>query len=145
MVKPNLGKAVAGGFVGTVFLTLMMRFLAPMMTGQSMNMPETLGRMTGMGPVAGLIMHFFTGSVIFPVIYVFVFFPFLPGAPWLKGLMSGVLFWLGLEVVMLPMIGGGFFSSEKGGAPMVVAALIAHLVYGVTLGAIAGAPELRHA
>jgi uncharacterized membrane protein YagU involved in acid resistance len=144
-MKPNLGKAIAGGFVGTVLLTLMMRFAAPMMTGHKMDVAEKLGSMTGMGPVVGMVLHFMTGSVIFALIYVFVFFRFLPGVPWLKGALSGVIFWLGLEVVMMPMMGGGFFSSEMGGMKMVVAALMAHLLYGVALGGIAGAPAPQQA
>ena len=144
-MKPSLGKAIAGGFVGTILLTLMMRFAAPMMTGQKMDVAEKLGSMTGMGAVVGMVLHFLTGSVIFALIYVFIFFRFLPGAPWLKGALSGVIFWLGLEAFMMPMMGGGFFSSEMGGMKMVVAALMAHLAYGVALGGIAGAPAPQQA
>jgi len=144
-VTPNIGKAIAGGLVGTILLTLMMRFVAPMMTGQRMDVPEKLGDMIGMGPIAGMIMHLLTGSVIFGLIYALVLFRFLPGAPWLKGLLSGVIFWLGLEIVMMPMIGGGFFSSQMGGVKIVVAALIAHLVYGAALGGIAGGPVPKKA
>ena len=144
-MTPNTSKAIAGGLVGTILLTLMMRFVAPMMTGQRMDVPEKLGDMIGMGPIAGMIMHLLTGSVIFGLIYALVLFRFLPGAPWLKGLLSGVIFWLGLEIVMMPMIGGGFFSSQMGGVKIVVAALIAHLVYGATLGGIAGGPVPKKA
>jgi uncharacterized membrane protein YagU involved in acid resistance len=111
-----------------------------MMTGQRMDIAGKLGEMTGLGPIAGMIMHFLTGSIVFALIYAFVLFRFLPGAPWQKGVLSGVLFWLGLEVFTMPMIGGGFFSSQMGGTKIVVAALIAHLVYGAALGGIAGAP-----
>ena len=142
-MKPNVGKAIAGGFVGTVLLTLMMRFVAPMMTGQKMDIAAKLGDMTGTGRLMGMIMHFFVGSVVFALIYVFVLFRFLPGAPWIKGLICGVIFWLGLEIAMMPMIGGGFFSSQIGGMRVVVAALIAHLVYGTALGGIAGAPAAK--
>jgi len=137
-VRPNLGKAIAGGFVGTILLTMMMRFVAPIMTGQKMDVAGKLGEMTHMGPIAGMIMHFVTGTVIFAWFYAFVLFRFLPGAPWQKGLLSGVIFWLGLEVFMMPMIGGGLFSSQMGGMKVVIAALIAHLVYGGALGGIAG-------
>jgi uncharacterized membrane protein YagU involved in acid resistance len=142
-VKPNIGKAILGGFVGTVLLTLMTQFVAPMMTGQKMDMAARLGDMTGTGRLVGMVMHLFTGSVVFALIYVFLFFRFLPGAPWIKGLLSGVIFWLGLEIAMMPMIGGGFFSSQIGGMKVAVAALIAHLVYGAALGSIAGAAEAR--
>jgi uncharacterized membrane protein YagU involved in acid resistance len=108
-------------------------------------MPGKLGAMTGTGPVGGMIVHFFVGSVIFGLTYAFVLFRFLPGAPWQKGVLSGVIFWLGLEIVMMPMIGGGFFSSQMGGGNIVVAALLAHLVYGATLGGIAGGPVAARA
>jgi len=142
-VKPNIRKAILGGFVGTVLLTLMTQFVAPMMTGQKMDMAAKLGDMTGTGPFMGMMMHFFIGSVVFALIYAFVLFRFLPGAPWIKGLICGVIFWLGLEIAMMPMIGGGFFSSQIGGMKVVVAALIAHLVYGAALGGIAGAPAAK--
>lgn len=137
-MKPNIGKAIAGGLVGTILLTLMMRFVAPMMTGQKMDVAGKLGDMTGLGPAAGMVMHFLNGSIVFGLIYAFVLFRFLPGPPWLKGLLSGVVFWLGLEILMMPMIGGGFFSSHMGGMKIAVAALIAHLLYGAALGGIAG-------
>ena len=137
-MKPSVGRAIAGGLVGTILLTLMMRFVAPMMTGQKMDVAGKLGDMTGMGPIAGMIMHFLVGSVIFGLFYAFVLFRFLPGAPWQKGLLSGVIFWLGLEILMMPMMGCGFFSSQMGGMKIVVAALIAHLTYGAALGVIAG-------
>jgi uncharacterized membrane protein YagU involved in acid resistance len=142
-VKPNIGKAILGGFVGTVLLTLMTQFVAPMMTGQKMDMAARLGDMTGTGRLGGMMIHLFNGSVVFALIYVFVLFRFLPGAPWAKGLICGVIFWLGLETAMMPMVGGGFFSSQVGGMKAVVAALVAHLVYGAALGSIAGAAEAR--
>ena len=144
-MNPNIGRAIAGGFVGTILLTVMMRFVSPMMTGQKMDVAGKLGDMTGMGRIAGMIMHFLIGSVVFALIYAFLFFRFLPGAPWQKGLLSGVIFWLGLETVMMPMMGGGFFSSQMGGMKIVMAALMAHLVYGVALGGIAGGPPPKHA
>ena len=142
-MKPSIGKAIAGGFVGTILLTLMMRFVAPMMTGQKVDIAGKLGDMTGMGPIAGMFMHFLVGSMVFALIYAFVLFRFLPGSPWQKGVLSGVIFWLGLEIFMMPMIGGGFFSSQIGGMKVVVAALIAHLIYGAALGGIAGTPAAQ--
>ena len=139
-MKPNIGKAILGGFVGTVLLTLMTQFAAPIITGQKMDMAAKLGDMTGTGRLMGMIMHFFVGSVVFALIYVLVLFRLLPGAPWIKGLICGVIFWLGLEIAMMPMIGGGLFSSHIGGMKVVAPALFAHLVYGATLGGIAGAP-----
>jgi len=39
-MKPQVTKAVAGGLVGTVVMTLMMYFVAPNMTGRTMDIAE---------------------------------------------------------------------------------------------------------
>lgn len=139
-MRPSLWKAIAGGLVGTVLLTLMMRFVAPVMTGQKMDIAAKLGDMVGAGPVVGMVMHLLNGAVIFTLVYVYVLFRLLPGAPWQKGLLTGVILWLGLEIVMMPIMGGGIFSSQIGGMRLVIAALIGHLAYGAALGSIAGGP-----
>jgi hypothetical protein len=141
-VKPTIWKAIAGGFIGTVMFTLMMRFVAPMM-GVRMDIVAKLGEMTHTGMPGGLFMHFLNGTVIFPLVYVYLLYRFLPGAPWQKGLLWGVILWLGVEIVMMPMMGGGIFGTQMGGGmKAVMAALVGHLVYGAVFGAIAGGPAL---
>jgi uncharacterized membrane protein YagU involved in acid resistance len=124
--------------------TLMMRFVAPMM-GIRMDIVAKLGEMTHTGMAGGLFMHFLNGTVIFPLIYVYLLYRLLPGAPWQKGLLWGVILWLGVEIVMMPMMGRDVFSMETGGVKAVIAALMGHLVYGAILGAIAGAPAPANA
>jgi uncharacterized membrane protein YagU involved in acid resistance len=136
-MKPNIWRAIAGGFIGTVTFTLMLRFVAPMM-GVKMDIVAKLGEMTHTGMAGGLLIHFLNGTVIFPLIYVYLLCRWLPGAPWQKGLLWGVILWLGVEIVMMPMIGGGIFSTQMGGMKAVIAALIGHLIYGSIFGGIAG-------
>ena len=143
-MKPNIGRALTGGFVGTVIFTLMLRFVAPMM-GVRMDIVAKLGEMTHTGMAGGILTHLLNGAVIFPLIYLYLLQGRLPGAPWQKGLLWGVILWLGLEIVMMPMMGGGMFSSEMGGMKAVMAALIGHSFYGAIFGAIAGAPATANA
>jgi len=143
-MKPNIRKTIAGGFIGTVMFTLMMRVVAPMM-GVRMDIVAKLGEMTHTGMAGGLFMHFLNGTVIFPLIYVYLLYRLLPGAPWQKGLLWGAILWLGVEIVMMPIMGSGIFSMETGGVKAVTAALMGHLVYGAILGAIAGAPAPANA
>jgi uncharacterized membrane protein YagU involved in acid resistance len=142
-MKLNVGRAILGGFIGTVMLTLMMYYVAPMMMGQKMDIAEKLGSMMGGSWMMGMIVHFINGTVIFALIYAYILFRFLPGPPWLKGLLWGAILWLLLEIVMMPMMGSGVFSSHMGGIKAVMAALIGHLVYGTVLGATAGAPAQK--
>ncbi len=141
-MQPNIGKTIAGGFVGTLVLTLMMYFVAPMMLGKPMDIAGMLGGMLG-GWMMGMVMHIVNGTVIFPLIYAYLLYRVLPGEPWLKGTIWGLILWLLLEVMVMPMMGAGLFSAYAGGMMAVVAALIGHAIYGALLGGIAGAAESR--
>lgn len=140
-MQPNPVKAILGGFIGTVVMTLMMYFVAPMMLGKPMDVAAMLGQMLGGSWMMGMVMHFVNGTVIFPLIYVYLLYRVLPGGPWLKGVIWGLILWFLLEALVIPMMGGGIFSAKAGGLMAVMAALIAHAVYGALLGAVAGAAE----
>lgn len=137
----HAAKAILGGFVGTVVITVMMYFVAPMMLGQPMDMAAMLGGMLGGSWAMGMLAHLVAGMVIFPAIYAYFLYRVLPGEPWLKGTIWGIVLWFLSQAVVTPMIGGGFFSADAGGLMAVMASLIGHALYGVLLGGIAGAPE----
>jgi uncharacterized membrane protein YagU involved in acid resistance len=136
---------MAGGFVGTLAMTAMMYFVAPMMLGMKMDIAAMLGSMLGGNWMAGMILHFINGSVIFPAIYTYILYERLPGAPTVRGTTWGVILWLLAQTMVMPMMGGGFFSSQMGGPMAAMGSLIGHFFYGGLLGAIAGGPQLRQA
>jgi uncharacterized membrane protein YagU involved in acid resistance len=143
-MKPNLMKAIAGGLAGTIMMTLMMRFVAPIMLRHPMDIAGMLGNMMRGNWAIGMAAHLVNGVVIFPLIYAFVVYRYLPGPPLLRGVLWGAVLWLLAETMVMPMAGAGFFSSEIGGAKAALAAMMGHLVYGALLGYIAGsaAPEV---
>jgi len=53
-------------------------------------------------------------------------------------LWAGLL-WFVAEVIMAPLLGAEVFSTALGGLPAALRALLGYLVYGATLGSIAGA------
>ena len=61
----------------------------------------------------------------------------------MKGLVWGMVLWLGLQLVAMPMMGAGVFSTRDGGMKAVIGSLVAHLVYGALLGSIAGAVRME--
>jgi hypothetical protein len=137
-MKPNWQKAILGGFVGTLALTFMMYKVAPMMGMMKMDIAGMLGQMLG-GWTMGMVMHFVNGTVIFPLIYTFLLYRWLPGPPVVKGLLSGVGLWLILQLMVMPVMGAGLFSMKAGGMMAALGSLVGHLVYGSLLGSIAGA------
>ena len=137
-MKPNLTKAIVGGLAGTVVMSLMMRFVAPMMLGHPMDIAGMLANMIGGVWAIGMAAHLMNGVVIFPLVYAFLVFRYLPGPPLLRGVRWGAVLWVVAETMVMPLAGAGFFSSEIGGLKAVMAALMGHLVYGALLGYIVG-------
>lgn len=137
-MNPNIIKAILGGIVGTLMMSLMMRFAAPMMIGQPMDIAAMLGNMMGGVYALGMAAHIMLGVLVFPLIYTILVYRLLPGGPLIKGLTWGLILWLIAETMVMPMAGAGFFMSEIGGMKAVMAALMGHLVYGGLLGVIVG-------
>ena len=87
----------------------------------------------------GMIAHVINGAIIFPLIYAYALYPVLPGEPWLKGTVWGLILWFLSQAMVMPIMGLGFFSSKAPAAMMgVIGSLIGHVAYGAILGAIVG-------
>lgn len=139
MIK--IKRAIIGGVLGTALLTAMMYFVAPAMTGQAMDIAAMLGSVMGGSWALGMMAHLANGIIVFPLVYILVVSQRLTGPPWLRGIVWGIVLWLLAQLVMLPAMGSGFFGAKAGGMPSAVSSLLGHLVYGLVLGAVAGAPE----
>src|SRR5262245_32924826 len=104
----------------------MMYLVAPAMTGRAMDVAGMLGSMMGGGWALGMTVHIANGVLVFSLIYAFIVSPRLPGAPWFRGLLWGVALWLITQIVLMPVIGAGLFSTHAGGMSSVIASLLGH-------------------
>lgn len=138
-MRTNVARAVAGGFAGTALMTGMMYLVAPMM-GVRMDIAAMLASMLGGSWTAGLAMHFMNGAVVFPMAFLLLQ-RWLPGSATVRGVLLGTGLWMIAQVMVMPMMGAGFFSANAGGAMAAMASLAGHVVYGSTLGAITGAKD----
>ena len=138
-----VAKAMVGGLLGTLLQTIMVYGVAPMLAGQSVDVAV----ITGHTCAPNLLVHLLSGSVIFPLGYVWLSSRAFSGSPILQGMLWAGLLWCVAEVIMAPMLGVEVFSTALGGLPAALRALLGYLVYGATLGSIAGAvqPEDRYA
>lgn len=148
MERSNVSKAILGGFVATLVMTMMM-YVTPMMGMPKMDIAAILGSMMSKtmpapmsGPwLMGMMLHFINGTIIFPLIFFFLLFRILPGAPWLKGVTWGLI--LLAQLMVMPMMGMGIFSGNAPNAMMSMGSLMRHIIYGAILGGVAnGATEL---
>ena len=137
LVKAKLIRALVGGFVGTVLFTLLGQFIAPNVIGQPMDVAALMAPMLGGSHTAGVIAHFVTGSVVFPLAYLVFGLRYLPGPAWLRGGIFLIPLYLVAMVVVMPILGQGLFF---GSPPKAMVALMGHVVFGLAMGAIIGKP-----
>jgi uncharacterized membrane protein YagU involved in acid resistance len=134
-MQRNWMRAVTAGLVGTGVMTAFGLWAAPMMGIPRMNPAAMLAGVMGGRATLGWIGHFMIG-VALAVGYALVA-PRLPGAPPLRGALYGIAPWLVDQLIVIPMMGMPVF---RGSAIMALGSLIAHLVYGATVGAVYGDP-----
>jgi hypothetical protein len=137
-LRPKVGRAIFGGFLATIAITIMMYFVAPMVTGMPMDVTRMPGDSLRIGPTLGMAVHFINGTIIFPLILTYILWNILPGGPTAKGTIWGLILWFLSQAIVFPMMGAGFFSLKSGGMMAVAGSLIGHIVYGAILGAVTG-------
>jgi hypothetical protein len=144
-MRPSLRRTILGGVIGTILMTLMMYFVSPVVIGHRMDIAGSLGSMMWDNWYLGMMAHVAIGAGVLPLVFAYIVYGVLPGAPWLKGLLCGLILWVMAQVVVMPMMGGGIFSSRMGGMPAAMGSLIGHCVYGLALGFSAGEPAHEQA
>jgi len=98
-----------------------------------MNPAQMLAGAMGGSLLLGWVAHFMIGTIL-ALIYAAVA-PFLPGAPFVRGVIYGIAPFLLAQVVVMPMMGMPLFS---GSAVMAMGSLVGHLVYGGVVGSVYG-------
>jgi uncharacterized membrane protein YagU involved in acid resistance len=146
-------KAVRGGllagFIATVAVSMMMMIKTA--TGQfpELHVVRTLSGIIGTADnlVAGFAAHIFIGTVVWGIVYAMIE-PRIPiASPTVKGALFGILAWLLMMLVFMPLAGAGLFAVHRGTMTVPLITLAYHLVFGVVLGNVYGwnAPAPRRA
>ena len=130
-MKTNFSMVLFGALIGTPAMSVAMYMVAPL-AGVRVDIVTMLGEMLGWR--MGMLVHILNGVVIFPAAFAFLFYRFLPGSPVAKGITFGAALWLTSQLIVMPIMGAGLFSSHAGGIRAVAASLIGHLVYGGFIG-----------
>ena len=127
------GRAVLAGVGGTIAMTAVSVWVAPMMGIPAMNPANMLATAMGGNAALGWLGHFMIGTVL-ALIYAAVAGA-LPGSPTVGGALYGGAPWLLAQIVVMPMMGMPLFS---GSLAMAGGSLIGHMVYGGVVGTIYG-------
>ena len=127
-------RLVLAGLVGTLVMTAIGLYAAPMMGMPAMNPAEMLAGPMGGSLALGWMAHLMIG-VVLALVYGKFLASRLPGPAPIRGALFAMLPWLMAQVVVMPMMGMPLFS---GSMMMAGGSLIGHLMYGMVVGALAG-------
>lgn len=129
----KLIKALEGGFVATVVMTLVM-VAAAAMGGPKMSPPHMLAGAMGMPIALGWLMHFMIG-VIFALVYAFVYSPLVRiKNSVVSGAVYGVAIFIFAQIMMAVMGAMMPMPQPEGSMPMILAGgLMGHIIFAVVV------------
>lgn len=141
-MQPGIARVAGAGVVGTLVMTAVGLYVAPMMGMPPMNPANMLAGAMGGMLVLGWMAHLMIG-VVLAVGYAWAFLGRLPGPAVAQGAIFSLIPWLMAQVMVMPMMGMPLFS---GSMAMAGGSLVGHLVYGAVLGGMVGeAPQAQEA
>jgi len=133
-----MNKIISGmlaGLVATVVLSALMLAKAMMGLMPDVDVIAMLANQMGSGAALGWMAHFMIGIIGYGVAYALVFSNLPLGGHAIRGLLLGIVGWLGMMVMLMPMMGAGLFGTLMPSGMMVpVATLMLHAVFGIVLG-----------
>ena len=135
-MSKNIVSIIKGGLIATAAMTLLM-LIAPMMGLPKMPIGKMLAGFMNLPVVVGWAMHFMIG-VALAAGYILVLKDRMPGrAAVVKGIEFSLIPFLMAQLIVMPMMGAGLFSTNTP-APMmmVMGSLLGHVVYGAVLGVV---------
>jgi hypothetical protein len=135
MTSGNWLKGIAAGLVATVVLSALMLVKTMMGVMPELSPIKMISDMLGATPAIGWVMHFMIGTVLWGTLFAWLSQRLPFEGHLLNGILFGIGAWLVMMIIMMPMVGAGFFGSHLGiMAPVMT--LMLHVVYGFVLGGV---------
>mgnify|MGYP005861573707 CR=1 FL=1 len=130
----NLTAGILAGLIATAVLSVLMMLKGMMGMMPDLNVIAMIAGMMGVGAMVGWVVHFVIGAV-YGAIFAQVLDTPETGTAALRGIALGVIAWLVMMIVIMPMTGNGLFGMAMPSGMMIpVATLVLHIIFGAVLG-----------
>jgi hypothetical protein len=135
-----IGRGLVAGLAATVILSLVIVLKQVLGILPQLSTISVLAQMLGYQSLAvGWIVHFIVGVLLWGPLYAWID-PKSAFPHWFIGMMFASCVWLGVMLVIMPVVGAGVFGLEFG-IVTPTATLVLHWIYGAVLDHSAGRPE----
>jgi hypothetical protein len=132
-MNANIAGIVAG-LIATAVLSALMLLKGMMGVMPDLDVIAMIAGMMGAGAMMGWIAHFMIGA-IYGLVFAQIAGHGTTGAAVMRGVGLGVVGWLVMMIVLMPMAGGGMFGlAMPSGMMAPVATLMLHVIFGAVLG-----------
>jgi len=88
-------------------------------------------------PATGWTLHFLIGTVLWGILFALVTDHIPPANQTVKGIGFGVVAWLLMMLVVMPLAGAGWFGQQLG-IDVAIVTLVLHIIFGAVLGYVYG-------
>ncbi len=129
----TIKNGLIGGFVGSAVLAVMFVLKNMMGITPDLDIIKMLSAMMGMSAMMAWVAHFMIGTIVWGGIFAVANSSIPGGSQTAKGVVVGLAAWLMMEVVVMPMAGGGFFGLGFG-MMGVAMPLMLHILFGAVMG-----------
>lgn len=143
MRHTDLGEGLFAGLVATGAVSALMLVNARFGVVTQPDTIRILGEISGTylglgsGPATGWMLHVLIGTLLWGTLFALLAARLPFGGFWAKGLVFGVLAWLLMMLVVMPLGGAGWFALNVG-VGAAITQLVLHLAYGLGLGLVYG-------
>lgn len=125
---------IIAGLIATVVLSALMLLKGMMGMMPDLDVIAMIAGMMGAGAMIGWAAHFMIGAV-YGLVFASASRPGTTGSIVMQGIGLGIVGWLVMMIVLMPMAGGGAFGLVMPSGMMVpVATLMLHVIFGAVLG-----------
>lgn len=133
---PNSWKGVIAGFFATVVLSAVIMVFNALGILPQLDIVGLIDHLGSIQRVAAWVDHFIVGALLWgPIFSGFEATTDNKWPRWQKGLMFGVIAWVLMMLIFMPVIGGGLFGWRLG-LVTPIGMLVLHLIYGLAIGVI---------
>ncbi|MEL7799409.1 DUF6789 family protein [Idiomarina loihiensis] len=131
----NIVASFIAAFVATIVLSILMLIKSSMGVMPDLNVIKMLAGQMNSSAGMGWVAHFVIGTIGYGVGFAVLSKVITDKKPILLGIILGILGWLVMMVVLMPMMGQGAFAigMESGPKPA-IATLVLHIIFGFVLG-----------
>jgi len=131
----NYMRGILAGLIATIVLSILMYMKGMMGLMPELDIIAMLAGKMGGSAMMGWVGHFVIGALGYGLAFAIIGDKLPGGSSTVHGIALGIIGWLMMMIVLMPMMGAGLFAMNMG-MMAAVATLILHVIFGAVLGLV---------